>query len=336
MRAVVPRTRFAFALFAFGLFLRVLFRRLFRGPKQAGWDLRFETVVEIARTLMQRGFAAAVGNGRMAGGRGMTAPIPEALRSRLQHEVATHAGLPTEIHTPVGWVQGGPTILYFHGGGYVTCSPRTHRALIGRIAVETGARTIAVEYRKAPAFPFPAPVEDAVSAYREVLAAGIAPQALFVAGDSAGGGLTLATLLRLRTEGDPLPRGAILLSPWVDLEGAGASVRQNAAYDYLTDEMLAYGAAAYVSGGDRRDPLVSAVHADLHGLPPLLVQTGGAELFLSENTNLVERARAQGVEVVHEVEPGMVHVYQAFARFVPGAADRAFAGIGRFVRDRSH
>lgn len=332
---VVPRTRFGFALLVLGVFFGVLFRRLLRGPKHVGWDLRFEVVVEIARTLMRRGFAAAVGAGRLAGSRGMTATIPAAVRSRLGHEVTTHAGLPAEVHTPEGWTPGRPTLLYLHGGGYVTCSPRTHRALIGRIAVETGARCIAIEYRKAPAYPFPASADDALGAYREVLAAGVAPQTLFVAGDSAGGGLTLALLQRLRAEGDPLPRGAILLSPWVDLEGAGASVRANAAYDYLTDEMLAYGAAAYVSGGDRRDPLVSAVHADLRGLPPLLVQTGGAELFLSENEKLVERARAQGIEVVHEVEPGMVHVYQAFAQFVPAAADRAFAGIGRFVRDRA-
>ena len=332
---VVPRTRFGFALLVLRVFFTVLFRRLFRGPKHADWDLRFEVVVEIARTLMRRGFDAAVGSGRLAGGRGMTAAIPEALRARLRHELTTHAGLPTEIHTPEGWTPGGPTLLYLHGGGYVTCSPRTHRALISRIATETGARCIAVEYRKAPAYPFPMPVDDALLAYRELLAAGVAPQTLFVAGDSAGGGLTLALLQRLRAEGDPLPRGAILLSPWVDLEGAGASVRENAAFDYLTDEMLAYGAAAYVSGGDRRDPLVSAVHADLRGLPPLLVQTGGAELFLSENEKLVARAREQGVEVVHEVEPGMVHVYQAFAQFVPGAANRAFAGIGRFVRDRA-
>jgi acetyl esterase/lipase len=322
-------------MFVLGQFFHVLSRRLFRGPKHAGWPLRFEVVVEIARTLMRRGFAAAAGSGRMAGGRGMTAPVPAALRERVRWQVATHADLPAEIHTPLDWTPAGPTMLYLHGGGYVTCSPRTHRALIARIAAESGARCVAVEYRKAPAHPFPCAIDDCVRAYRELLASGVAPASLFVGGDSAGGGLTLATLQRLRVENVSLPRAAILLSPWVDLEGTGASVRDNAPYDYLSEEMLSYGASVYVPNGDRRDPLVSAVHAELRGLPPLLVQTGSAELFASENAALVERARAHGVEVVHEVEPGMVHVFQALAQFAPVAADRAFAGIGRFVRDRS-
>ncbi len=330
----MPRSRLGFALYAFGIFVKVLCRRMFFGPKQTTWSLRFEAVAEIARALMRHGFVAASG-GRLAGGRGMTAPIPKELRSRLRHEVTTHADLPAEIHTPNGWQPGQPTLLYLHGGGYVTCSPRTHRALVSRIAVATGARCVAVEYRKAPAHPFPAALDDAVRAYRALLASGVAPETLFVGGDSAGGGLTLGTLLRLRGEGDPLPRAAILLSPWVDLEGTGASVQANAEYDYLTSEMLELGASAYLQGADRRDPLVSAVHADLRGLPPLLVQTGGAELFLSENERLVERAREHGVEVVHEIEAGMVHVFQAFMAFAPAVADAAFDRIGAFVRARA-
>jgi acetyl esterase/lipase len=131
----------------------------------------------------------------------------------------------------------------------------------------------------------------------------------------------------------PLPRGAVLLSPWVDLEATGESIRANAELDYLSQQMLGYASEAYAGGRDRRDPYLSPLHADLRGLPPLLVQTGGAELFLSEDTRFVERAREQGVDVVHEVEDGMVHVYQAFALISPEAR-AAIDRIGRFLRER--
>jgi acetyl esterase/lipase len=198
----------------------------------------------------------------------------------------------------------------------------------------SGARAIAVEYHKAPEFPFPVPVDDAEAAYRALLGSRVSPETLFVAGDSAGGGLTLALLQRIKAAELPMPRAAILLSPWVDLECGGASIAQNARYDYLPVPGLAWGAQQYLQGTDRRNPQASAVHADLKGLPPLLIQTGGAELFLSENQLLAERARAAGVEVTHEIDEGMVHVFQAFASFAPevnGAIER----IGVFVRARA-
>jgi acetyl esterase/lipase len=195
----------------------------------------------------------------------------------------------------------------------------------------SGARAIAVDYRKAPEFPFPAPVDDAEAAYRALLDSGVSPDTVFVGGDSAGGGLTLALLQRIKAAGLPMPRAALLLSPWVDLECGGASIAQNARYDYLPVPGLAWGAEQYLQGTDRRHPQASAVHADLSGLPPLLIQTGSAELFLTENEILAERARASGVAVTHEVEEGMVHVFQAFASFVP-EVNAAIERIGAFVR----
>lgn len=328
------RSRFGLALLALGVLLRVAWLRLVRGPKHPRWRFLFELVAEIARSVMRRGFANIDAVGIGGGGRRAGRAIPAELAGKVVCEPTTHAGLRTEVHTPEGWAPGAPTLLYLHGGGYVTCSPGTHRELIARIAGASGARAVAVDYRKAPRHPYPAAVEDALGAYRELLAAGVAPGTLFVGGDSAGGGLTLTLLQRLRDAGEPLPRAALLLSPWVDLEGTGESVRSNAAFDYLSEHMLSFAAQAYLGGADRRDPLVSAVHADLRGLPPLLVQTGGAELFLSENTRFVERAREHRVDITHEIEDGMVHVFQVFAQISPEARS-AIERIGRYVRERS-
>jgi acetyl esterase/lipase len=141
----------------------------------------------------------------------------------------------------------------------------------------------------------------------------------------------LAVLLRTKEAGLPLPRGAVLLSPWVDLECVGDSIKENAPFDYLPPSGLPLGADLYLQGTDRRHPHASPVHADLRGLPPLLVLTGGAELFLSENKRFVDCARAAGVDVVHKVEAGMVHVYPAFATFVPECAP-AINDIAGFIR----
>jgi monoterpene epsilon-lactone hydrolase len=178
--------------------------------------------------------------------------------------------------------------------------------------------------------PFPAAIDDALSAYYALLAEGVEASTIFLAGDSAGGGLSVATLLSLRDAGAPLPRGAVLLSPWVDLAGTGETMLTNRVYDYLAGDTVAT-AKLYAKEAGLSHPLVSPVYAELSGLPPLLVQSGDAEILFSENQRLVERARAAGVDVRHEIEPGMVHVFQGFAAVAPqGRA--AIASIGRFVR----
>ena len=309
--------------------LLVFFRRLFKGPLHPGWTYRFEAAAEVVRKGVASGINLPVEQLR----RGMiSARIHPTLWKAVRHERTTFAGRPAETFTPKGWTPENATILYFHGGGYIVCSPATHRDLVSRIAVASGARAIAIDYRKAPEHPFPLPIDDCEAAYRALLESGTPPDKVFVAGDSAGGALTIAVLLRARDAGLPMPRAAVLLSPWVDLECVGESIEKNARFDYLPCSGLPLSAAHYLQGADRRHPHVSPIHADLHGLPPLLIQTGGAELFLSENQRFAEQARAANVEVVHQVEEGMIHVYPAFASFVPECA-RAIDEIGAFVRE---
>lgn len=308
--------------------LGAMIRRLFRGPKRPGWTFRFEILVAVLREAIT--FAGLKGVGGHSHRDRLATRVPRRIATALELEITTFAGLPAEIHTPRSWKRGDPTILYLHGGAYIACSPRTHRELVSRIAFACAARAVVPEYRLAPAHPFPAAVEDALSSYRALLADGIDPSTIFVAGDSAGGGLSMATLISLRDAGDPMPRGAVLLSPWVDLAGTGESLRTNRAYDYLAGDTLAT-ARLYAKDTELSHPLVSPVYADLSGLPPLLVQSSDAEILFSENQRLVERARTAGVDVTHEIEPGMVHVFQGFAAVSP-QGKAAIASIGRFVR----
>lgn len=318
-----------FLLVSIWTFLVVFVRRIFKGPLHPGWTYRFEAIAEIVRKAVLAGVDVPIE--KMRAGM-IPARIHPSLWRLVKHERSVFAGRPTETFTPTGWTPAGPTLLYFHGGGYITCSPATHRDLISRIAVSGRARTIAIDYRKAPEYPFPAPIDDCEAAYRALLDAGTPPDRIFVGGDSAGGGLTLAVLQRAKEAGLPLPRAAVLLSPWVDLECMGESIKDNAAYDYLPPSGLPMGVEHYLQGGDCRHPHVSPVHADLRGLPPILMLTGGAELFLSENRRFAELVRASGTSIVHRIEPGMIHVYPAFATFVPECLP-AIHDIGAFIRE---
>ena len=224
-------------------------------------------------------------------------------------------------------------VLYLHGGGYAIGSLATHRFLIQGIARATGCRALSVDYRLAPEHPFPAAVEDAATAARWLAEHGIAPAKTAIAGDSAGGGLTLATLLALRDAGDPLPACAVALSPWTDLTGTGESMRTRADDDpMVTADGLQKMAAAYAPG-KTGDPLASPLFADLAGLPPLLIQVGTAEVLLDDSTRFAERAELAGVEVDLEVWDEMIHVFQAFPMLEE--ADNAIQNIGRWVRQRT-
>ena len=319
-----------FVLMAIWTFAVVAIRRLFKGPLHAGWSYRYEALVEVIRKAMfgRDDVPISVIRKRL-----MPARIHPSVRPALVYERGMLAGCRTETFTPKAWTEADPTILYLHGGGYVMCSPATHRDLVSRIAVASGARTIALDYRKAPEHAFPIPIDDAEAAYRELVTSGVSPERLFIGGDSAGGGLTLAVLQRIRDAGLPLPRAGILLSPWVDLECLGESIPKNATFDYLPVSGLTWGRDQYLQGQDFKHPHASAVHADLRGLPPLLMQTGSAELFLAENLRFAERAREAGVLVTHEVEPGGIHVFQAFASFLP-ECEPAIGRIGAFIRER--
>ncbi len=195
-----------------------------------------------------------------------------------------------------------PRIYYLHGGGYVIGSINTHRALIARLSAASGARAFAINYRLAPEHPFPAAVEDAVSAYRWLLEQGVDPATIVIAGDSAGGGLTVATLVALRDAGVPLPAAAVCLSPWTDMEGIGESAKTRKAADPMIDpEGGLAQAQLYLGGADPRTPLAAPLYADLRGLPPMLIHVGDAEVLLDDSTRLAERAKAAGVDVTLEV-----------------------------------
>jgi epsilon-lactone hydrolase len=238
---------------------------------------------------------------------------------------------PAEWLRPPG-VRADAAVLYLHGGGYVIGSPRSHRHLAAAIARAAGTPALLLDYRLAPEHPFPAALDDAVAAYEWILARGIAPERIVVVGDSAGGGLTVATLLALRDRGLPLPAAGVCISPWVDLTLAGASYTTRAAADpIVTREGIEGMAQAYVGTGDRKAPLVSPLFADLRDLPPLLVHVGSDEVLLDDARGLVQRARAAGVEVTLEEWPAMIHVWHWFLPMLD-EAEAAVGNIGTFVR----
>ncbi len=242
-----------------------------------------------------------------------TAQLPAGL---IRETLAVN-GVPAEWVTARG-AAADRAVLYLHGGGYALGSIATHRELAARISAASGARCLVIDYRLGPEHRFPAAVEDAVAAYRWLLAAGYAPERLAIAGDSAGGGLTMATLLALRDQKLPLPATGVCISPWADLTMSGASMTSKVKDDpMLSREPLAMMAGHYLGDGDPRAPLASPVFADLRGLPPLLIQVGAAEVLLDDSTRLAEKARAGGVEVELEVWPDMIHVWHAFASLVP-------------------
>jgi epsilon-lactone hydrolase len=241
---------------------------------------------------------------------------------------------PAEWLTPPG-VRGNAVLLYLHGGGYVIGSPRSHRHLAAALARASGARALLLDYRLAPEHPFPAALDDAVAAYGWLLAQGVDARHLVVAGDSAGGGLTVATLLALRDQGLPLPAAGVCISPWVDLTCSGASYTSKAAVDpIVTSDGVAMMAKAYVGAGDPKAPLVSPLFADLRGLPPLLVHVGSDEVLLDDALGLAERARRAGIDVNVEEWPAMIHVWHWFQPMLE-EAERAIADIGAFVSSRT-
>jgi len=243
------------------------------------------------------------------------APPPADVR----YEPVSAGGVSAEWTAAPG-ARSDRALVYLHGGGYCLGSIATHRALVARIARETGLRVLSVGYRLAPEHPHPAAIEDAVAAYRFVLGEGVAPAHVAFAGDSAGGGLVVAALLAARAAGLPLPAAGACLSPWLDLTLSGGSLQSKAPEDpVLTPEDLRLFADAY-AGREPGAPGASPLFADLAGLPPLLVQVGSAEVLLDDSTRFAAAARGADVEVSLRVWDDMIHVWHAFADLLPEGA----------------
>ncbi|VBB07702.1 alpha/beta hydrolase fold-3 [Lucifera butyrica] len=229
---------------------------------------------------------------------------------------AAVAGLPAEWLIPDGAAKD-KVILYAIGGAYVSGSCQDHRRIVSKIAKGSGVSVLLVEHRLAPEHPFPAALDDMVTAYRWLLAEGILPSNIMIVGESAGGGLCLATLLALRDQGIPLPEAAVALSPWTDLNQTGESHRTNADV-CLSPKRMAHVCSKYYAGdNDPCLPWISPLYGDLYGLPPILIQVGGDETLLDDSTRFAAKAKAAGVNVTLNVGEGMWHCFALMPSFIP-------------------
>ncbi|MFG1695354.1 alpha/beta hydrolase [Nonomuraea sp. NPDC049309] len=289
--------------------------------------LMWSTVKPISSLLMRHPLAL-VGAARLGElGRVMRVPCPE----HVEVEPAAFSACGGE------WVRAGrelderKAVLYFHGGGYFSCSPRTHRSITWRLSAAAGRPVLALDYRQGPVHRLADSLADALDAYDCVLHQGYAAEDVVLAGDSAGGHLTLATLLALRDAGRPLPAAAICLSPWADLTDIPR--RENRWQDpMLPAGRVRWLARRWTSGLDPLDPLVSPVHGDFTGLPPLMIVTGSTEVLRDEARRVAVRAREAGVSVRYEEWPRMPHVFPILADVLPEAR-QAFLHMSRFLKE---
>lgn len=307
-----------------------LFRRLVGRSVHSKWPFKMELVVSATRGSWS--VMPVIGMVRWRNvGEAMSPLRTDGLTPKLVNLT------PDEEHPlHAAWLEppdAGPSVLlYFHGGGFVFGSLRTHGEMIGALARAAKARTLSLEYRLAPEHPSPAAVTDAVKAYRHLLAEGIAPERIALAGDSAGGTLVLSTLIALRDQGIPLPAAAVAISPWVDLDCSGASFDANAKYDFVGKEHCMLAATHYLAGKDARS--LSPLFADLAGLPPLLVHAGALETLVDQIRELAKRAKEAGNAITYAEYPDMVHVWHLLRAMTPEGG-RAIDEAGAFIREHT-
>jgi monoterpene epsilon-lactone hydrolase len=267
-----------------------------------------------------------------------------AEQRRLLRAAVSAQPLPTDVTVTAAALGGIPTaeitvdgieprhvVLYFHGGVYVIGDAFLAADLASQVGRRTGAKVISVDYRLAPEHPYPAAVDDALAAYRALLDNGMAPSDIVFAGESAGGGLAVVTMVNARDHGLPLPAGAYVMSPYADLTLAGTTMETKREVDPLfTRELLQARVTDYTAGQDASLGLISPIFADLSGLPPLIIQAGSHELLLDDAVRLAGQAAAADVEVTLEITPGVPHVFQAYSAILDeGAA--ALDSAGRFL-----
>ena len=226
----------------------------------------------------------------------------------------------------------GRVILYLHGGGYNVGSPNTHRELAAHISMASGAKVLLPDYRLAPEHPFPSALEDATSAYRWLLDTGLTGGDISIAGDSSGGGLSIATSISLRDAGEPSPASIVCISPWTDLEMSGNSIKTHAEIDPMLNlQSLKIMASNYIGDGDPRSPLISPIHADLKGISPLLIHVGSDEMLLDDSTRIAEKAKSAEVDVTIKIYDQMWHAWHLNVRLMPEAKN-AIKELGSFIR----
>lgn len=223
-------------------------------------------------------------------------------------------------------------LLYIHGGGFVSCSPRTHRPATASLARMIGCRVFSLDYRLAPEHPFPAAVEDSLATFQWLMAQGIKPKNIALAGDSAGGGLVMATLVGLRERGIELPSCAACIAPAVDLTGELTFTNSNSCAMFLPEDGRTF-ASIYLNGVSPHSPLASPLFADMKGMPPLLIQVADRELLYDDAVRLHEKVTASGVESRLHVYPGLPHVWHMFVGVVPEAGE-ALREIADFVKEK--
>jgi monoterpene epsilon-lactone hydrolase len=293
----------------------------------------FSTVVELIRqNFADAGDVGLSAQQLRAGMESMVGAIPVLAGTTV--EPVSVDGVPSEWVRPEVVVAPDACVLYLHGGGYVIGSCNTHRPVASHLACRTGLPVLLVDYRLAPEHPYPAAVDDALTAYEWLLARGFAPGRIVVAGDSAGGGLTLATLLALRDRGRPQPALGVPISPWTDLTLSGESMTSMADRDPMVHRAgLQRMADWYVAGCAPTEPLVSPLFADPTGLPPLLIHVGEVETLRDDAVRFGARATEAGVDVTLEVWPEMIHVWHVFGPDVP-ESEAGVARIAEFISDR--
>lgn len=272
----------------------------------------------------------------------------QTLRNKIDGLVERLPDVPRDVgfrsfeidHIPAYWYEPedaipGAVLLYLHGGGYIFCSAgNTHRELIYRLAKASRCRVLAIDYRLAPEHPFPAAIDDTVLAYRWLLEQDVNLNKLAIAGDSAGGGLTFGSLIKMRDEGLLLPVAAVGISPWSDLAGESKSLAYNLEKDLIIPgDGIKEGADFYLGDVDPRTPYASPVYGDLSGLPPSLIQVGGDEVLLDDSRRLAEALKQAGVPVLLQEWEGMQHVWQVFSKFLPEGR-QAIDQIGEFLQSR--
>ncbi len=312
----------------FGAAMSVSIHRLLHGPKLPGWTLIFETSMRYLRH--QSEYAYQLSDIRES--RKFTDSL--VFRSAAIEKVHW-----TKVKGPIKgkWyvppaAREGTVILYLHGGGYAYYS-RSHYNLMALVALATGSKLLAPDYRLAPEHPFPAQIEDAKSAYRWLLESGYSSNQIILAGDSAGGNLVLALLVALKDEKEPLPAAAVCIAPWTDLTNTGKSMEVNDPYDWIDQRMADKWAGWYCKGSEVSNPLISPRPQDMKGMPPIYIQVGTAEILYDMIETFCSKAREHGADVRLDIWEGMTHDFQAYGDDLKEAID-ALGRIGRFADEQ--